>query len=509
MVFERTKNASRNIITGLFNKTISIVMPFIIRTVIIQKLGIEYLGIDNLFASVLQVLNLSELGLSSAIGYCMYKPLAQNDIKKVNALYLFVSKAYTVVGMVVLVLGIGLLPFLKYFIHGEIPTSVNIYFLYLIYLFNSVISYLLFAYKNVLLNANQRLDISNNILTITRMVMYIVQLIVLFLFKNYYIYILFLPICTICNNLLISKQVNKMFPDFKLQGDLDIQTKKEIKYQVLGLFIGKVSQVSRNSFDSIIVSSLFGLTLTAIYNNYYYIINAIVAIVTIINSSIIPSIGNSVATESVEKNYGDFQKFNYIYMWIAGVSTSCLFCLYQPFMKIWVGNKNMLPGFTMSLFTVYFFCLMIGSVRASYIEATGLWWQNRWRSIIESVANLILNILLGKLYGINGILIATIVTILLINFIGSSRILFKYYFSDFSIKEYYFHTVIYALVTLLASLVSWVISVYIPGNGVIKLLLIGIETIIVSNIVFLGCYVKFDLFHKSKSWIISKVVKRR
>lgn len=177
MKYERSKNATRNIITGLFNKLISIVFPFIIRTFIIKKLGMEYSGLDNLFTSILQVLNLSELGFSSAVVYCMYKPLADNNVEEVNALYGFVKHAYTIVGFLVLGIGIILLPFLHLFISGDIPRDINIYMLYLIYLLNTVGSYFLFAYKNVLLYANQRIDITNRIYTFSRMVMYIVQLV--------------------------------------------------------------------------------------------------------------------------------------------------------------------------------------------------------------------------------------------------------------------------------------------------------------------------------------------
>lgn len=501
MKYERSKNATRNIITGLFNKLILIVFPFIIRTFIIKKLGMEYSGLDNLFTSILQVLNLSELGFSSAVVYCMYKPLADNNVEEVNALYGFVKHAYTIVGFLVLGIGIILLPFLHLFISGDIPRDINIYMLYLIYLLNTVGSYFLFAYKNVLLYANQRIDITNRIYTFSRMVMYIVQLVLLLVFENYYLYIIILPLSTILNNLITLYIVDKNYSQYSAEGELSDVVKKDIKYQISGLFIGKVSQVTRNSFDSIILSSLFGLTITAIYNNYYYILSAIVAIMVVISSSIIPGIGNSIVSETKNKNYSDFLKFNFIYMWIAGCITVCLVCLYQPFMKLWVGEKNILSTTSAFLFAIYFFCLMIGNVRAVYIEAAGLWWQNKSRAIMESILNLLLNIILGKLLGINGILIATIVTIVVVNFFLSSKILYKHYFDEYKIKAYYLNTMLYAFVTFIASVICYRISWCFRWTGFLNLIMIGICCILVTNIIYLIFYRKTEAYKNAKVWI--------
>lgn len=505
MKYERTKNASRNIATGLFNKIISILMPFVIRTMIIKTLGMDYLGLDNLFASILQVLNLSELGLSSAISYCMYKPLAENNIDEVDALYLFVRKAYIIVGIVVLCVGLGLMPFLRSLINGDTPGNVNIYILYAIYLSNAVVSYFLFAYKNVLLNANQRLDISNNILTVTRLTMYFFQIIVLIFTHNYYIYLIVLPLSSILNNLITSKEVDWLFPMFKPIGDLSNDIKKNIKFQISGLFIGKLCQVTRNSFDSIIVSTFFGLTLTAVYNNYYYVMSAVVSVLAIFSNSIIPSIGNSIATESKEKNYNDFLKFNFLYMWIVGVCTTCLICLYQPFMKIWVGEGNMLGFSSAILFCIYFYSLNIGNIRAAYIEATGLWWQNRWRSILESISNLLLNIILGKLYGVNGIIFATIITIILINFIGSAFVLYKYYFRHFLLRKYFAQSFVYACVTFLTGVLSYYLTKSFSYNGILGLFLTGLVSFTISNLLFLTIFFHTNEFKAAKSWIVPHI----
>ena len=498
----RIINARRNIISGFANKLLSILMPFLIRTVLIKKLGMDYLGLDNLFVSILQVLNLSELGLSSAIVYCMYAPIAENNVKVVNAYYGFIRKAYQVIGVLVLFLGVLIIPILPHLIRGNVPGDINLYTLFFVYLFNAVISYFLFAYKNVMLSASQRVDIYNNIMSISRLVMYSLQIIVLFSFSNYYVYIIMVPLSTIINNIITSKYVDNHFKEYRPCGKLRSEEIESLKHQIIGLFIGKLCVITRNSFDSIIVSAYFGLVVTAIYNNYYYIMNAVVAIMAIISASIIPGIGNSIATETVEKNYHDFMKFNFIFCWVTGCCTVLLVCLYQPFMKMWVGRSNMFSLSSAILFAIYFFVLMIGNIRAAYTEAAGLWWENKGRAIFESVANLILNVVLGKVWGVNGVIVATILTTVIINFIMSSKIIYKYYFKNIKINEYFIISLFWVIAAGISMIICLYVNKIVELDGILELVKCSIICLCVSNTIFWVIFHKTKLYLKSKKWIV-------
>ena len=167
---DRIKNTRRNAIWGIVNKFITILLPFITRTVLIYVLGVEYVGINGLFSSILQVLSLAELGFSSAIVYSMYKPLAENDNDVVCALLQFYKKIYRCIGSIVLIIGVALIPFLKYLISGSCPSDVNIYVVYIIYLLNTSCSYFLFAYKKSLLSAVQRQDIISKVAMINKII---------------------------------------------------------------------------------------------------------------------------------------------------------------------------------------------------------------------------------------------------------------------------------------------------------------------------------------------------
>ena len=190
----RTKNGIRNIGSGIINRILLIVFPFITRTILLYSLGSEYLGLNSLFTSILTVLNLAELGFGSALVFSMYKPIAENDKKKICALLSVYKKIFVTIGILIAILGIAITPFIPKIINGDIPTNANIYILYIIYLSNTVVSYIFFAHKRALLIAYQRNDIVTNINSVISILLYCIQTVILLLYHNYYLYILFMPI---------------------------------------------------------------------------------------------------------------------------------------------------------------------------------------------------------------------------------------------------------------------------------------------------------------------------
>lgn len=229
---ERTKNAVRNILSGFINKIVVLLFPFVIRTIIIKQLGSEYLGLNSLFTSILQVLNLTELGFSSAVVFSMYKPIAEKDENTICALMNFYKKVYRVIGSIILVVGLLITPFIKNLITGTYPTDINIYILYVIYLINTAITYFLFAYKSTLLTAHQRSDLTSNVNTVTYILQYILQIIVLCVLKDYYMYVIISIITTILNNLIIAYIAKNKYPQYLPKGKISKEMTTEIRKRV-------------------------------------------------------------------------------------------------------------------------------------------------------------------------------------------------------------------------------------------------------------------------------------
>ncbi len=503
----RTVNSTRNMIAGIINKLIIIIFPFIIRTVINHYLGAEYLGLSSLFKSILTMLSLAELGISSAIVFSMYKPIANGDTREINALYNFYKKAYRIIGTVIMAIGLVLLPFLPKLMNGAAPADINVYYIYLIYLINTTISYFLSAYKEALLVANQRTDISLNIISGCYLVMYGLQILAVVIFKNYYLYSILILVITILINVMRSIVVKHYYPEIKCEGELSEEGKVELKKKVLGLIVYKVSEVCRNSFDSIVLSTFLGLVILAKYQNYYYIMTAVLSIFTLISNAIIASIGNSIATETKEKNLRDFNGILLLYGWIASWCTCCLACLYQPFMEIWMGKENMFDYSIVILFCIYFFSLSIANVCFTYRQAAGLWWEDRYRPIIEAITNLILNIILVQKLGATGILISTITTIVVLNIPLSIRVLYKNFF-QLSTKTYWINLIKLTLIGIVSCVVCVFACAVISTVGWEGLIFKGIMCCVIPNIILMIGYSRIKDFTRSCEIVFNMIPSR-
>ena len=129
------------------------------RTAMLYLMGGQYLGLNSLFTSILQVLNLAELGVGSAMIYSMYKPIAEDNNAEICALMQLYRTYYRIIGFIIAVVGFILTPFIQKLISRGVPQEINISVLYLLNLGATVLSYWLYAYKNSILQVHQRVDI--------------------------------------------------------------------------------------------------------------------------------------------------------------------------------------------------------------------------------------------------------------------------------------------------------------------------------------------------------------
>ena len=501
------QNAKRNMIWGLAERIIVTFLPFVVRTLFINILGSEILGLNGLFTSIFNILNIAELGFSNAVIYNMYKPIAENDTDKVCALMKFYKTIYRVIGLTVWGIGLLLIPFLPKLINGSVPDGYNLYVLYIINLFNTGIGYFLFAYKTCLLYVHQRNDIKSRVSVLMNILTSFLQISILLTIKNYYVYVCVIPVITITSNIINAAIATKMYPQYKCRGSLSKDDLKGIKKNVLGLMIGKICMVSRNSFDNIFLSAFLGLTTVAMYNNYYYIMSSIIAILALVHSAINAGVGNRVALNSVEQNHKDFQTVTFLYMWISGWCTVCMLCLYQPFMQLWVGEKLMFPFVIVVQLCCYFYSLTLGDMRSIYSNSSGLFWQGRFYVIVEAILNIVLNYFLGKRFGVRGIIAATNLTILFVNFIWGSLILYKYYFVNMDVKRYFLSHALYACVTAFISVITYSTTRLISLDGFGGLITKGIICLVIPNVCYYFAYRKNQFFSDSLK-LVKRIIAR-
>lgn len=507
MRIDRTRNALRNMVWGVVSKITTLLLPFIVRTVLIKTLGAEYLGISGLFTSILSVLSLAELGFGSAIVFSMYEPIAKNDNYTLCALLNVYKKIYRVIGILILVIGIIVLPFVKYLINGTYPRDVNLQLLFAIYLLNTVLSYFLYAYKGALFTAFQRNDIVSKIAASLAIIDNLLKIVFIYTTRNYYVYVLVIPVITLTTNIVISILADRMFPEIICSGSISSEMSKGIRKQITGLVAFKIYGVVFMSVDTLVISSFLGLVPLAIYNNYYYIQYSIIGFMGILTSSITAGIGNKMITNSIDDNYEDFNKIVFMNAWISGWCAVCLVCLYQPFMKLWVGANLSFPVETMLLMVAYFYLPRVSSITATYREAAGLWWEDRYRPLIATLANLVINLVLVQLIGMNGIIISTLICTILINIPWGSYILFKNYFRRSGL-HYYLRLFVHTGITVLVCTITYSITSLISDQGVLPLMLKVVICVIVPNILFLMAFRALPEY-KGTVQFVSRALRKR
>lgn len=496
---ERTKNATRNIFFGVLLKVYQILVPFFMRTAMIYFMGMQYLGLNSLFTSVLQVLNLAELGVGSAMIYSMYKPIAEDDETTICALMKLYRTFYRVIGLIIAVVGCSITPFIPMLVKKDLPPDVNVYILYLLNLGATVLSYWLFAYKNSILQAHQRNDVVSKVTLATNTVQYALQLFVLWYFRNYYYYVIVLLMTQAATNIVTAYFANKLYPNFVPKGKVSDEAIKKIKGRIRDLFTSKIGAVVYDSADTIVISTFLGLTVLAVYQNYFFVLNAITQCITVVFAACTAGIGNSIVLESKEKNFNDFKKFTFIICWIAGFCSTCLLNMYQPFIELWVKKQDyMLAFFAVICFVVYFFVRQLNSLLSLYKDASGMWHEDRFRPLTSALVNLILNIILVQFIGIYGVILSTVIAIVVVGMPWLLHNLFTVIFSRKFLSGYVKKLFLYIVVVTLSCVVTYVLCSFVSNIGLVATLILrALICLVVTNALYFLIYRKSDEFKQA------------
>ena len=517
MEFNKTLNSTRSILWGWVNRIVKIFTPFLFRTLLIKKLGIEYLGINSLFNSILGLLSLAELGFDAAVVSIMYKYIADNMQEEICAILKFLKNVYLCIGVIVLFIGACLIPFLPFLIKdmSAIPSDVNVYFIYIIFLVNSSVSYFFGGYKNSLFNAYQRVDIISNVYTVILLLSFGVQVFIILIFEDYSLYIITMPLFTILNNLCLVLIANKQYPFLKPHGKIAIEIKIDLIKKVKGLFFAKVGSVLSFSFDNLIISSFLGITILAKYTNYCYLVSGVEGFLVVINTSLQPVIGNLVYTKSIEENFDYLKKLTFIYNWLVSFCSVCFIMLEQTFINIWLGIEYQLPVFIIYSLTFSFYVSTFDSILGIYKAARGIWWEDRYRCFIAGIVNLILNygiaVILQKYnpyYVLLGVSISTFLSQAIIGTPWATIITFKIYFKD-GLKQYIKELLQIFVVSCIVGIIVYYLwflinNYFVLNNLLLTLILKFLFTSVVFNGLMFICFYKTRIFKESLSFMLKR-----
>lgn len=489
----RTKNSIRNSSTSIITQVLTVAMDFLVKTIFIYVLGSEYLGINGLFANIITLLSLADLGIGVAIPYSLYKPLADNNQHQIQVLMKFYRKIYNWIGIIVLAIGISLTPFLPLIIK-EMPDIKGIYFIYILFVTHSALSYF-FVYKRFLIESDQKSYIISKINFICNLLLNITRVAILLITKNYILFLFCSIVFVLIQNFWYSHKANQLYPFIKEKTDDTISKKdlKEIKNNVSALLIYKIGSVITNGTDNIVISKFIGLVTVGLYSNYILIINSLNNVLLQIFNAMTSSIGNLVATNN-ERSKTIYEKLNFFNFWIYSLCSICLFILINPFINLWIGESYNL-GFSVALLiSLNFYIAGMQSVTSSFRTAYGLFYKAKFRPIAMVIINIIVSVILVKPLGVAGVLIGTIISRLLTIAWLDPYIIYRYGFHK-SPKSYYITYIYYLLILIVSSILLYYITSLIPISNFIIWVLVALIVIILYNIII------FTLFHKTEEFL--------
>jgi len=497
MKLERTKNAARNVVFDGTMEIVNILFPFVIRSVMLHCLGTEYLGLNGLFKSLLAFLNLAELGVGSAMVFSMYKPIAEDDPPTICALLRLYRTLYRIIGLAVAAAGLLLMPFLQNLIKGDLPAGMNLYVLFLMNLGNTVMTYWLFAYKSSLLQAHQRRDVISKVSLTVRVTEYTLKILILVFTKNYYLYLSVQLVCQLAVNLLTAVCATKMYPRYVPGGKLPKEKTQDIFRRVRDLFTSKLSAMVFDAADTLVISAFMGLTVLALYQNYYFIITALRMMLVVLLNACMAGVGNKLVMESKKENYRDLEKISLLFLWVLNVSSAMLLCLYQPFIRVWMGEDNLLAVGLVLCFVVYYYFMGANKLINMFKDAAGIWRIDRWRPLTAALVNLGLNLATVRWLGLYGVLISSVVSIVFIQIPWLFCNLFREVFPRQYLKKYIRLFCGLAAVALISCAASWFLCGLYSLNVWLTLVLNAAVSFLVPNVCYFVVYGRNPVFRES------------
>lgn len=505
---DRAEPMKKNLKFVMAGELLLAVLKFLSRRVFVLLLGKEYLGLNGLFTDVLSMLSLAELGFSVSITYSLYRPVAQGDTELIKSLIRLYRRVYRTVGLVVLGLGLMLTPFLSFFVK-EMPKDIpNIPLIYLLNLANSGISYF-FAYKSTLLFVHQKKYVETTVRAVVSLAATAAQIGVLLLTGNY-LYYLFLAIgATAAQNAAVSQKADRMFPYLR---EKDIQPLpeeilEEIRRNVRAMLLHRIGAVAVFNTDNLLISKFVGVAAAGLYSNYMMIRSFLNIMISALFDAITPALGNLTATETEEGRQGAFRCLNFFSAWLFGWMSICLFCLYDPFIDLWLGEGYLLSKPAVLLIVLNFY---VGSMRIpvnNTKSVLGLFWDDRYKSVVEALFNLAVSVALAQRWGVEGIMAGTLVSTLAFPFWCEPLILYGRGL-HMPAGEYFKAYGMRLAVTGAAGALTWLLC-GMTGSGPAGFLGKGLFCAAVPNLVYLAVYRRTEEFRCLKEMAESRMKRAR
>ena len=503
----RTGHSAVNTTVAVFSRIIAIFAGFVTRVVFTRMLNESYVGINGLFTDILNILSLTELGAGTAITYALYKPVADNNIPKQQALMQMFKWFYRITAGCVAAFGILIIPFMDVIMKNR-PDVENLVFIYVLYLANSVVSYLL-VYKRTLIEAHQLNYIVLLYQTAFLLIQYMCQILVLVIARDFILFLVMHIVCTVTSNICLSAKAGRLFPylNEKAVEKLPEDEKKDIYKNIKAMLMHKAGAVIVNNTDNLIISSFVGVTSVGIYSNYFLVIGSVRQLLDQVFQGITASVGNLGVTEDNRHVKKIFETAFFTGNWLYGFAAICLYELLEPFIETSFGKSYLFTSDIVLVLCINFYINGTRKAALTFRDSLGLFFYDRYKAVAEALLNLVISIILVKHYGVLGVFTGTLSSMVLVSVWVEPYILYKYHIMQ-PCSMFFAKYSIYAALTGTVWWLTDIVCRYITGAPVFVLAARALICIIIPNTIFTVFYHKTEEFGVIKEKA-RELIKRR
>ena len=477
----RTRNSIYNLLSDVVPQIIIILISFFRVKIFLNYMGADNLGVYQLYGQILSYLSLAELGLTSAAMYFLYKPISEKNYKKINAILSGVKKTFRYILIVMLIIGFVLSFNISFFFKDANFTNSFLMTTFVTAFLTNVLGYLTTPYV-VMFDSSQekyKYVLHTQILLILR---HLLQIALIIIFKSLFAILIVELLFAIFQNIIIRILFKKNYPDVKFTEEKDYSFWSKTKE----LIPHKIGTLVANNIDVIIISKFLGLTSVVIYNCYYYFIYNISILVNRIGSATLASVGNLLVTDK-KKSYGIFLEYNSMLFFIATIICVPLALVITSFVGLWYGTDMIVNNFTTILFVLILFYSIIRIVLNTFVGAMALYKETLICTCMEITINLVVSLLLVNKIGITGLLIGTLLSMIISEYLIKPFVLNKKIFNS-NIFVYYFDCLKYFVFVAVCYIVFYLLLKYITINNLLIWFIVGVIIFILNFVITLIYY---------------------
>lgn len=504
MTSSRTHMTKLNAKVSTLNRIVTLLCNFICRSVFIQTLGSEYLGVGGMFGNVFSIISLCELGFGEAASQAMYKPLAQGNSAEIHGILRYYTKVYRYISLITVTLSMAFMPFLPYAFPDIVKIS-NYRAVYLLFVIHQMLTFC-FAPKRSLVMSDQRMYVIMTSRTITVLLVSAAQILCLLYTGNYLLYIFLRIFFLAVDGAAVEAYANKKY---KLTNEkrfvLSGKTKSNINNNTKLLFIHRIGGVINNSTDSILLSSCLGLSHMGIFSNYSLIINSLGSFISLAVNAATASVGNLGTDENAAKSEQILTRLCFANFYMMTNCTSLLLCLINPAISLWIGKEMC---FSMAETAVIIACFYMSYIRDPvqiFLRSYGVFKSTRYILLIRGLLNLFISYMLVKSYGVAGVFAGTLISTVAVPFVSEPYMLFKHGFgTDFkNFMRKYLGYILSSLMICSICLIATA-TLGIDSGSIVSIFTKGILVLVFTNILLIVFYARTDEFKSLIKIVLKK-----